>query len=261
MAARTQWQIGSWTFDADGGRLLANDTEVSLEHRAARTLDLLCQNRGRPVSREAILAQVWEGRLVSANSVAVVIADLRRALGDDAAAPRFIATVPKRGYRLSEAAVPSAEPAPIAPARPRASSWSAIVLVVIALLASAFLVAHSRSSSDRLAVVITPTTNDTGQARYRPLAIALQVLVTDRLADMGVDVVATDMASAPAGRQRTLRLRSRLILWNGLTTLALEAVDGAGHVTWTAMAVAPPDGLASATVAKLKTFKAETRTR
>ncbi|WP_010219331.1 winged helix-turn-helix domain-containing protein [Sphingomonas sp. PAMC 26621] len=261
MVARTEWQIGPWTFDADGGRLLAGETEVPLEHRAARTLELLCRDRGCPVSREAILAQVWEGRSVSANSVAVVIADLRRALGDDAAAPRFIATLPKRGYRLSEHLPQVAELIPIAPVRPSRSRKLAIALMLFGLLASVFLIARSRSDADRVAVIVTPTANDTGQARYQPLATALQALVTDRLAAMGADVVATEASPASTGRQRTLRLHSRLILWNGLTTLSLEAVDDAGHVTWARMAVAPPNGLASATVAELKTFKADAPSR
>ncbi|MGI4881354.1 MAG: winged helix-turn-helix domain-containing protein, partial [Janthinobacterium lividum] len=144
--ARTQWQIGSWTFDADGGRLTAGETEVPLEHRAARTLEMLCRDRGRPVSRDDILAQVWEGRSVSANSVAVVVADLRRALGDDAAAPRYIATVPKRGYRLSEEEPRVAEQASIVPARSRSPGHLAIALLTIMLLASTLLVVSIRSS-------------------------------------------------------------------------------------------------------------------
>ena len=87
MAERTRWRLGSWTFDAEGARLIEGENETPLEHRAARTLEPLCRERGQLVTREAILAHVWEGRSVSANSVAVVIADLRRALGDDAGAP------------------------------------------------------------------------------------------------------------------------------------------------------------------------------
>jgi DNA-binding winged helix-turn-helix (wHTH) protein len=253
MTARTQWQIGPYVFDTDGGRLLAGETEISLEHRAARTLELLCRDRGRPVSRETILAQVWNGRSVSANSVAIVIADLRRALGDDAGAPRFIATVPKRGYRLNEEAPQASVPALVVPARPRRPYGVAITLVVIALLASTFFVARHRSEGGQVSVVITPTANATGQARYRPLATALQALITDRLAGTGVDVM-TSGASASAGPKSTLWLRSRLILWNGITTLSMEAVDSDAHVTWTAMAVAPPNGLASATITQLQTF-------
>lgn len=260
MTTRTQWQIGTWTFDAAGTRLIAGDTEVPLEHRAARTLEMLCRSRGSPVSREEILAEVWEGRSVSTNSVAVVIADLRRALGDDASAPRFITTIPKRGYRLSDA-VPRVEaPPPAAPARRNVLRSLAIAVAVIALLGAGFLAMRPRSS-DRLTLVVTPTANDTGQAQYRPLATALQALLIDRLARMGVDVIAAPTPPGPVKHGRQLWFRSRLILWNGISTLSMEEVDGSGHITWTGMAVAPPNALASATIAQLKTLKAKTLKR
>ena len=257
MAERTQWQIGSWTFDAEGARLVEGKNETPLENRAARTLALLCRERGRLVTRDAILAQVWEGRSVSANSVAVVVADLRRALGDDAGAPRFIVTVPKRGYRLCEAEPTAAEPDPPVPTRTRIPWKLVITLTIIALLGSAIFVFHDRSGADHVTVVVARTANDTGQTQYQPLATALQALVTDRLAGMGMDVVAEQAPTVRGQREGGLFLRSRLILWNGISTLSMEAVDDAGHVTWTGMAVAPPNGLASATITQLKRFRAK----
>lgn len=254
MTTRAQWQIGTWTFDALGARLVAGETEISLEHRAARTLELLCRSRGRPVSRNEILADVWEGRSVSANSVAIVIADLRRALGDDASAPRFIATIPKRGYQLHDAAPPIAAQPLASPARPKVLQSLAIAVAVLALFGAGFLVLRSRAS-DRLTLIVTPTLNDTGQAQYRPLAVALQALLTDRLARMGFNVVpaSTTPGAAPHGQQ--MWFRSRLILWNGISTLSMEEVDGTGRIRWTAMAVAPPNEIATATIARLKTLR------
>lgn len=255
MTARGQWQIGTWTFDADGARLIAGETEVPLEHRAARTLEMLCRNRDRPVPRDEILAEVWEGRSVSPNSVAVVIADLRRALGDDAAAPRFIATIPKRGYRLSDAA-PLVTAPPLAVSTRRSQLRSlAIAVAVIALLGSIFMAMRPRSS-DRLTLVVTPTANDTGQVQYRPLATALQALLTDRLARAGVEVISAPIPPAPLRQGRQRWFRSRLILWNGISTLSMEEVDDSGRIVWTGMAVAPPDALAAATIAKLAPFTA-----
>ncbi|WP_010184626.1 winged helix-turn-helix domain-containing protein [Sphingomonas sp. PAMC 26605] len=259
MAEPTQWQIGFWTFDAEGGRLIEGDNESPLEHRAARTLELLCRERGRVVPREAILAHVWEGRSVSANSVAVVIANLRRALGDDAGAPRFIATVPKRGYRLCEAAPEAVETPPPVAKRTRILRPLMIALTAMVLLGLAIVTVRDRSGADHLTIVVSRTANDTGDTQYRPLATALQALVTDRLSGMGMDVVVGQAPSAGTRREPMLWLRSRLILWNGISTLSLEAVDGVGHVAWTGMAVAPPDALASATIAQLKRFQAKIR--
>jgi DNA-binding winged helix-turn-helix (wHTH) protein len=259
MAERTHWRIGAWTFDAEGGRLIEAERETPLEHRAARTLELLCRERGRLVTREAILAHVWEGRSVSANSVAVVVADLRRALGDDAGAPRFIATVPKRGYRLCEEAPKAIEPPPPPPTRTPIPRALVIALTMVVLLGSVIFTLRDRFGPGHITVVVARTANDTGQTQFQPLATALQALVTDRLAGMGMYVVAGQMPAARSGQERMLWLRTRLILWNGISTLSMEAVDGVGHVIWTGMAVAPPNGLASATITQLKSFQAKVR--
>lgn len=162
MTTRAHWHIGTWTFDVLGARLVAGETEIPLEHRAARTLELLCRSRGRPVSRNEILADVWEGRSVSANSVAIVIADLRRALGDDASAPRFIATIPKRGYQLRDAAPPVAAPPLAVPAQSKVLRSLAIAVAVLALFGAGFLVLRSRAS-DRLTLLVTPPSTTRGR--------------------------------------------------------------------------------------------------
>jgi hypothetical protein len=59
----------------------------NLEDRAARTLELLCRRRGEVVSKAELIDAVWGGRSISANSVAVVIGDLRKAIEEDAHAP------------------------------------------------------------------------------------------------------------------------------------------------------------------------------
>lgn len=74
-------------------------------------LVLLHERAGEVVSAEQILARVWGGAVVSDHSVAVVVSDLRKALGDSSRTPRFIDTVPKRGYRLRAEAVERAEAA------------------------------------------------------------------------------------------------------------------------------------------------------
>ena len=94
MATGEEHHIGDWRFDVAGAALVGPTGERRLEHRAARTLELLCRRRGETVTHREILAEVWESRAVSRNSVAVVIADLRRLLGDDAGDPRHIARSP-----------------------------------------------------------------------------------------------------------------------------------------------------------------------
>src|SRR5215217_1243145 len=95
-----QHRIGGWEFSPSSGELRRRTDVRRLEPRAARALQLLCEANGAVVSQEQLIAEVWQGRALSDNSVAVVIGQLRRALDDDAREPRLIETIPKRGYRL-----------------------------------------------------------------------------------------------------------------------------------------------------------------
>lgn len=258
MSEVTRWRIGPWIFDSDDAKLRDAEQETPLEHRAARTLAMLCRRRGRTVSRDEILAEVWDGRMVSANSVAVVIADLRRALGDDASEPTYITTVPKRGYRLLEEPQvvdeASASPETLAK-RPRRVAGAVLLLSVLVIVTAVFCVAISlRHDAGPFTVVVGQVTNDTGRAQYQPLAVALRELVTNRIARSGRKVILGDTGADRRGGDRVLWLESRLILWNSTTTLSMQAVDRTGRVVWNDMAVAPPDGLASATIVELKAF-------
>jgi len=227
-------RIGDWVFDTDGARLVGEDGERRLEDRTARTLALLCARRGEVVSREEILAAVWNGRAVSDNSVAVVVRDLRRALGDDASQPRFIETVAKRGYRLAP---------PPAPAR-RKPLWLAAAGAGLALAAMAGL--FFTLSRPPLVLAVESVRNDTGSEAYEPLSRALTQVVIGKTAKLGGVTVAAREADAH------LRLDGSLILWNGVPALGMTVSDPAnGHVIWTGMAEGGEDVIAGLTAAKL----------
>src|SRR5262245_38673439 len=76
-----------------GGRPLA------LEPKAFDLLLLLVESQGRLVSKQEILDRVWGGTAVTDNSLTRIVAQLRKALGDDAREAKYIETVPTRGYR------------------------------------------------------------------------------------------------------------------------------------------------------------------
>jgi len=223
-------RIGHWIFDADGARLTGRGEERHLEDRAARTLALLCERRGDVVSREDILAAVWNGRAVSDNSVAVVMRDLRKALDDDARQPRFIETVAKRGYRLAP---------PVVPAR-RKRIWPVAAAGAAVLALGLYLFLYRPP----VVLAVEPVHNETGQEAYEPLSRALTEVVIGETARMkGVAV---------AARDARLRLEGRLILWNGVPALGLTVTDPVnGHVVWTGMAEGGEDVIAKLTAAKL----------
>lgn len=98
-APAKSYTIGGFVYHPHFRELVKGNTTTRLEERAAQALDMLCRNNDKVVSRDELIQEIWQGRVVSDNSVAVVISDLRKAFNDDARAPKIIQTVPKRGYR------------------------------------------------------------------------------------------------------------------------------------------------------------------
>jgi DNA-binding winged helix-turn-helix (wHTH) protein len=101
----------------DRFELDANLFELRRDGRAvnvqAKVLDLifyLVRNRGRLVSKQEILANVWSGVFVGEASVSHAIMEARKALEDPADDPRAIVTVRGRGYRFVAAVVEGLAP-------------------------------------------------------------------------------------------------------------------------------------------------------
>lgn len=81
-------------------RVLKRDQVRTLEPRAFDLLIYLIEHPGRVVEKQELFEQVWKQSLVTDSALTQEIKQIRRALGDDAGAPRYIETVPKRGYRF-----------------------------------------------------------------------------------------------------------------------------------------------------------------
>jgi DNA-binding winged helix-turn-helix (wHTH) protein/Tfp pilus assembly protein PilF len=85
----------------DSGELLRRGSPVKLQPQPARILEILASHSGEVVSREKIRRLVWGDSYVDSDaSLNFCIKEIRRALGDSATLPRFIETVPRRGYRF-----------------------------------------------------------------------------------------------------------------------------------------------------------------
>jgi TolB-like protein/DNA-binding winged helix-turn-helix (wHTH) protein/Flp pilus assembly protein TadD len=93
-------RIGAWRVDCAVDEISRDGNSVKLERRAMQLLVCLAQHAGQVVSVEELLDQVWTGVVVTPDSVYHAVASLRKTLGDDAREPEYIATVPRRGYRL-----------------------------------------------------------------------------------------------------------------------------------------------------------------
>ncbi len=224
----TGHSIGDWTFDPDANELRRGDERRRLEHRAARALQLLCSRPGEVVTQDEIVAQVWNGRAISANSVPVVISDLRQALEDDARSPRFIETVAKRGYRLL-----AERPADLPPATRQNRLRPALIASVVLALAMAAALAWAMlgRTADAPRLVVGPVQNATGDPAYQPLANASSAVLMAEAEQMsGVQVF---RGANP--RPDAVRLDAWLFIWKGNPTVMMSAQRAGGRVLWTGM--------------------------
>jgi len=81
-------------------RLRRGDAPVDVGARYLDALVLFVNHAGRLVSKDRLIEEVWRGVPVTDKTLTQCVRNLRRQLGDDAAKPRFIETVPKHGYRF-----------------------------------------------------------------------------------------------------------------------------------------------------------------
>jgi DNA-binding winged helix-turn-helix (wHTH) protein/TolB-like protein/Tfp pilus assembly protein PilF len=86
--------------ESDAFRVLKAGQPVALEPKAVDLLTYLVENSGRLVGKQELLDAVWKDTAVSEGALTRVIAQLRKALGDVATEPRYLETVPTRGYRF-----------------------------------------------------------------------------------------------------------------------------------------------------------------
>jgi DNA-binding winged helix-turn-helix (wHTH) protein len=233
-------RIGEWRFHPAAGELRRRSEVRRLEPRAAKTLELLCAARGGVVTHEQLIQEVWSGRSLSENSVAVVVGQLRRALDDDARDAKLIETIPKRGYRLiGSASVPASRPA----------RWRVITATAVAILVGIGAVLAVRSMISRPDIAMTDIANQTGDPRYDSLARATSELMLAELSKRGFDV--------ERGSRGQMSITGKLVMWNGGPYLGLSATDTDGVVRWSGMTKGGPDVAPAGLRAELDDFQAK----
>ena len=122
-----RYQFDDFTVDAADRSLCRGGTPVELNNRYFDALTLLLRERGRLVTKDRFMDEVWRGVPVTDEALTQCIRTLRRLLGDDAARPHLIETVPKHGYRfIGTAQVMPTDPDPAAFAGDR---WRRFLLV------------------------------------------------------------------------------------------------------------------------------------
>ena len=117
-----------FVLDTGERQLKFEERPVELNARYLDALALLVRDPGKLVSKDRFLDEVWRGVPVTDEALTQCIRTLRRQLGDDAARPRFIETVPKHGYRFIAPVEVIEDAAPV-PAGAPENEWREFVLI------------------------------------------------------------------------------------------------------------------------------------
>src|SRR4030095_14803352 len=113
--------------DTDRRELCRGASPMPVEPKVFDLLEYVIRNRDRVVSKDDLIAAIWDGRIVSESALTTCINAARTAIGDSGEAPRLIKTFSRQRIRFAaavteqEARLPSAVPADSAPDTSRSS--------------------------------------------------------------------------------------------------------------------------------------------
>src|SRR5256885_16122216 len=95
-------QFGTYEIALHSGELRRAGVRIRVQQQPLRLLEILLERPGEVVTREELRSQIWPNESFGDfdQAVNVAIAKLRGALGDSADNPRYIETLPRRGYRF-----------------------------------------------------------------------------------------------------------------------------------------------------------------
>jgi len=93
--------FGPFRLNTKGRVLLRENKVIPLQPKAVEMLIALVERQGTVVSKEDLLKRVWPDTFVEESNLTLNISALRKALGDNAAEPTYIETIPRRGYRFN----------------------------------------------------------------------------------------------------------------------------------------------------------------
>ena len=94
-------RFGPWILDTSSGELGRDGRWMQLQEQPLELLLLLAERAGEVVRREEIEQRLWPRTFVDfEHGLNAAVKRLRAAIGDDAERPRFIQTLPRRGYRF-----------------------------------------------------------------------------------------------------------------------------------------------------------------
>ena len=92
------FKFDDWQVFPNLNVIIRDGVETAIEPKMMAVLVLLAANSGNTVERDAVMADVWKGYVVTDDVLSRIISLLRSALGDSSRHPKYIQTIPKKGY-------------------------------------------------------------------------------------------------------------------------------------------------------------------
>jgi DNA-binding winged helix-turn-helix (wHTH) protein/TolB-like protein len=168
-------------FDPVTGELSVNGRRQRLEPQPAKVLALLVSRPGEVISREQLQRDLWpaETYVDAEQGLNYCIRQVRAALGDSATEPRFIETLPKRGYRFLPAVEASGTNGQAPPGRVRAYGLLGALLAVAFVAGSAI---GPRKPIDLPTIAVTLFANETDRPELDRVAQIYTDVLVERLA-------------------------------------------------------------------------------
>jgi TolB-like protein/DNA-binding winged helix-turn-helix (wHTH) protein/Tfp pilus assembly protein PilF len=135
--------FGDYEFDCHTGVLSHNGTTLALQPQPAKMLSVLVSRAGEVVTREELAEQVWgsDTHVDFEHGLNFAVRKIRTALKDEANNPRYLETIPKRGYRFIATVSEPVHTLETEPSRPlsvtKARSWGRFLVIPLAAAAVA----------------------------------------------------------------------------------------------------------------------------
>jgi len=233
-------EFGAFRYDAASRVLSRDEAEIPLSPRVLAVLESLLKRPGKIVAKEAVLESAWEGAFVGEDSLTKAISQLRSALGDDPHRPRYIQTIPKRGYRfIAEVSEPLRNQGPI----PRPVEVGDDGGATAAVASTAEAPAQEARADDSPAAALTTLAAGTRLGRYELLAHigagamgeVWRARDTELQRDVAIKVVPKDLAGEAAVIERFRREALMLAAVNHPNIATIHGVEDAGGTPFIVM--------------------------
>jgi TolB-like protein/DNA-binding winged helix-turn-helix (wHTH) protein len=222
-------RFGTFEVDVRAGELRKHGTRIKLQDQPLQILAMLLERPGEVVTREELRQKLWPADTFVDfdHGLNNAINRLRDALGDAADTPRFIETLPRRGYRF----LAPVEAEPVATLEPRKPQWQSAVwggaIAVLAITAAVVLGLNPNGMRGRVfgrptparlrSLAVLPLENLAGDPSQEYFADGMTDALTTELAQIGsIQVISRTSAIHYKGSKESLREIARELNVDGV---------------------------------------------